>query len=145
MRKKNVWTIVYMYIKSFLQNRTFSSKSKTIFPQVEIKTPGSTKALVFPPSLLSVIYNNDLLLYPKAKVALFADDTLHYTTRNSNSSAVNHHQIQINKIQLWLSQWRIFINPFKIQPSSSPTKSQYSLWWLKFKIPHSTGILWLNI
>jgi hypothetical protein len=62
---------------------------------------------------LFALYVNDIPLHPKAKVALFADDTLLYATSTSNTFAVSHLQKQINLIEPWFKQWRISINPSK--------------------------------
>jgi hypothetical protein len=99
-------------LKSFLQNRQFSIKVENQFSSNRNINAGVPQGSCLSPQLFA-IYVNDLPLHPKAKVALFADDTLLYATSISNLHAANNLQDQIDLIQPWFEQWRISINPSK--------------------------------
>ena len=99
-------------LKSFLHNRKFSIKVENNHSTSRNIYAGVPQGSCLSPQLFA-IYVNDIPLHPKAKVALFADDTLLYASSTSNLHAVNFLQKQINRIQPWFKQWRISINPSK--------------------------------
>lgn len=131
-------TQIVNIIKSFLQNRSFYVKSGNCNSSSRQIRAGVPQGSCLSPQLFS-IYVNDMPLLPSSKLAMFADDTLLYSTNVSNSRAIYHLQRQINKIQPWFDQWRITINPTKTSAILFSNKS--TIRSSKIKI-HNTPIKW---
>jgi len=62
------------------------------------------------PHLFSV-YINDMPTVPKAKIALYADDTMFYATSYNNSNSIKILQSQVYIAIEWFRQWKMTINP----------------------------------
>jgi hypothetical protein len=105
----NICVPIIKIIESFLSERSFSVRIED-----QLSLPRGIKAGVPQGSCLSPtlysIFTNDLPTIPKAKVALFADDTMFFTQDQNKNRAKIQLQHQINLASAWFTKWRLKIN-----------------------------------
>lgn len=117
-------------IRSFLNNRTFQVKVGGITSSVRKIQAGVPQGSCLSPHLFSV-YINDIPTINKAKIALFADDTLFYSTSARSNDAIKNLQSQINVAIPWFKEWKISINPNKTKAIHFSNRSPFNLANLK--------------
>ncbi|CAI6374197.1 unnamed protein product [Macrosiphum euphorbiae] len=127
-------------IQSFLKERKFCIKIDDTRSSPKTIRAGVPQGSCLSPHLFSV-YINDMPLSSKAKIALFADDTLFYADSISQSCAIKNLQAQIDLSIEWFHQWKISINPLKTSAIMFSNKQTRAGDCVKFG---DTPIKWSN-
>lgn len=78
-------------IKSFLANRSFHVRIGDHISKQKVIKAGVLQGSYLSPQLFT-IFINDMPHYPKTNIALFADDTLIYTSNHTNNCSVKRLQ-----------------------------------------------------
>jgi len=102
-------------IQSFLSNREFRIKLKTLPPTFSTPRPieaGVPQGSVLSP-LLYIAYTADFPSTVRTELALFADDTAVMTKNTSARFAVHRLQAAATAMEEWFSTWRIQVNTEK--------------------------------
>lgn len=99
-------------IQSFLTDRSFKVRVDNTLSSERPILAGVPQGSCLSPMLFS-IYSNDIPVSDKARVSLFADDTLFYTHDINPKRATIRLQNQINTASSWFDKWRLRINPQK--------------------------------
>jgi Reverse transcriptase (RNA-dependent DNA polymerase) len=111
-------------LRSFLISRTFYVKIDNAISNTRQIEAGVPQGSCLSPHLFAV-YINDIPMHPNAKIALFADDTIFYSSSKTFSTATKYLQAQIDLSIPWFMQWKITINATKtkaIRFSHRPTR-----------------------
>lgn len=134
-------------IFSFLSNRTFQIKKDSSTSSTRPILAGVPQGSCLSPHLFS-LYINDMPIKDNAKVALFADDTLFYSSGRTNNSAINKLQQQLLLVEPWFQTWKISINPNKTSAILFSKKSSNNSNQMKIKnqkINWSKSIKYLGV
>ncbi|CAI6363978.1 unnamed protein product [Macrosiphum euphorbiae] len=127
-------------IQSFLKERKFYIKIDDTKSSPRTIIAGVPQGSCLAPHLFTVFINNKPLS-SKAKIALFADDTLFYADSISQSCAIKNLQAQIDLSIEWFHQWKISINPLKTSANMFSNKQTRAGDCVKFG---DTPIKWSN-
>ena len=101
------------WIKSYLSNREQRVKANSTLSEYDTTTQGVPQGSILGP-LFYIIYANDLVnTIQGSKVALYADDTVIYTTSKNISNALQQIQGDLNNLGDWCTQNGIHINENK--------------------------------
>ncbi|KAL4132531.1 hypothetical protein QTP88_009665 [Uroleucon formosanum] len=110
--KKFMPAQLYLVIKSFLENRSFSVRQGNFFsPRFNI-TAGVPQGSDLAPDLYN-IYTADIPQTPNTLLATFADDTALLSTSDDISIAAHNLQHHTSLIEAWCKNWLIKINESK--------------------------------
>lgn len=102
------------FVNSYLRNRHFRvSVNGTLSTKHKIKA-GVPQGSVLGPKLFN-IYLNDIPIFPKTKIALFADDTALYAHSFSAVVAAKQVQIHLNLLEHYYQLWKIKLNTTKTE------------------------------
>lgn len=101
-------------IRSFLEDRTFSVKIGGTLSSSRPIQAGVPQGAILSPLLFN-IYTSDLPLENSVKTAVFADDTLVYSTHHDIDIAAQNVQESLDNLIDWFVKWRIAINPTKTE------------------------------
>lgn len=112
MREFGVPYYLLNIIKSFLLDRSFSVRVCGALSTTRPIKAGVPQGAILSP-LLYNIYTSDMPTSPNVKSAIFADDTLLYSTHHNIETAILNVQGSLNNVTNWLLKWRISINPTK--------------------------------
>lgn len=99
-------------IKSFLINRSFKVQVNLVQSSVYDITASVPQGSPLSPTLFN-IFISDLPQLKHSKIALFADDTVIFTTHQNLTLGRNKLQDDLNTLTEWFQQWKIKINPTK--------------------------------
>lgn len=99
-------------VKSFLQDRTFSVNIGGILSSTRPIKAGVPQGAILSP-LLYNLYTSDMPLSANVKTAVFADDTLLYSTHSDIQISTMNVQESLDNLINWFTKWRIAINPNK--------------------------------
>ncbi|KAL4142644.1 hypothetical protein QTP88_005062 [Uroleucon formosanum] len=110
--KKFMPAQLYLVIKSFLENRSFSVRQGNFFsPRFNI-TARVPQGSDLAPDLYN-IYTADIPQTPNTLLATFADDTALLSTSDDISKAAHNLQHHTSLIEAWRKNWLIKINESK--------------------------------
>ncbi|KAL4112199.1 hypothetical protein QTP88_016033 [Uroleucon formosanum] len=137
--KKFMPAQLYLVIKSFLENRSFSVRQGNFFsPRFNI-TAGVPQGSDLAPDLYN-IYTADIPQTPNTLLATFADDTALLSTSDDIFIAAHNLQHHTSLIDAWCKNWLIKINESK---STQYLKNYTVVGTLKYSIEmgqsHSAG------
>ncbi|GBN76797.1 RNA-directed DNA polymerase from mobile element jockey [Araneus ventricosus] len=97
---------------SYLTSRNFQVRvNHIIYSPIPILS-GCAQGSLISPTLLN-IYVNDIPKANSCHLAIFADDTAILTQHTNPYAAITQLQHYISKLQLWLVNWKIKVNPSK--------------------------------
>ena len=105
-------TNIIKIIQSFLEDRTFLTKIENSFSTTRHILAGVPQGSCLAPTLY-LIYINDIPTTDKAKLSLFADDTMFFTSNKNPLRAIIQLQKQLDLTATWFRRWRIKINATK--------------------------------
>lgn len=105
----NISTPTIKIIESFLSDRSFCVRIEDKLSLPRGIKAGVPQGSCLSPTLYS-IFTNDLPTIPKAKVALFADDTMFFTQDQNKNRAKIQLQHQLDLASAWFTKWRLKIN-----------------------------------
>ncbi|GFU99731.1 probable RNA-directed DNA polymerase from transposon BS [Trichonephila clavipes] len=108
----NYPTYLIKIIHRYLDNRTFNVKYNNVLSNQRPILASTTQGSILSPALYN-IYTIDFPTKSNTSICLFADDATILCTKKTVDEAVNHMQIYIMKLELWLTKWRIAINTDK--------------------------------
>ena len=113
-------TPLFLILKSFLSNRTFTVRcdDETSDPHT-IKT-GVPQGSILSPTLYN-IYTADLPQSINTTLATFSDDTAIITTNSDTTTAITYLQDHLTQLQDWFRLWKP--NLTKTNPLISPLPS----------------------
>lgn len=107
--KANVLPYIIHFIRSYLKDRTFNvwheHKNST---NKEIKAGVSQWSLLGP--ALFLLYINDIPKCPETEVAMYADDTIIYSSSFQPNQVTKSIQQHVDILKPWLKKWKIKIN-----------------------------------
>lgn len=106
-------TIVRL-IHSYLNERKLQVKINNTYSKEKNIRAGVPQGSVLGPALFS-IYINDIVKFPKTKIAMFADDTAIYAHSFSAIVAAKQIQIHIDLLQEYYKKWKITLNTAKTE------------------------------
>lgn len=110
--KKCMPSQLFLIIKSFLENRSFTVRHGNSFsPWFDI-TAGVPQGGDLAPDLYN-IYATDILRTPNTLLVTFTDDTALLSTSNDISIAAHNLRRHISLIEAWCKNWLIKINERK--------------------------------
>jgi len=131
LRKLNISTRTYNWIKDYLANRTIQVKvSNTTSSKYQIKN-GTPQGSIISPILFILMLTD----FPKTtdqtlKTSLFADDSAIWKSGRNITYITKKLQVHINKIIKWTNNWGFVINPTKT----------YTIIFSKRKVPPNLDI-----
>lgn len=112
--KENLPHTFYIILKSYLENRMFFVQYGDALSQIHDIHAGVPQGSVMGP-ILYTLYTSDLPVTDGVLTATYADDTA-VLTRDVNPHVASHTlQAQLDKLDLWLSKWKIKISAPKSQ------------------------------
>ncbi|GFV75889.1 probable RNA-directed DNA polymerase from transposon X-element [Trichonephila clavipes] len=101
-------------IHNYLHNRTFRVRVNNTFSTNGLIQSGTPQGSSLSPSLYN-IYTHDFPEHPSVSTCLFADDSAMLTQGTQLKYILKNMQNYLDKLQDWLTQWRIAINVDKSQ------------------------------
>lgn len=110
--KKNLPPPIYVILKSYLQNRHFFVKVKEEQSNIHRIDAGVPQGSVLGP-ILYLLHTADLPTSNHTIISTFADDTAVLASHSNANLASTHLQQHLNKIENWMSLWRIKANETK--------------------------------
>ncbi|CAI6347818.1 unnamed protein product [Macrosiphum euphorbiae] len=131
----NVPHSLIVLIESFLKGRTFKIKISDHLSTSRDIEAGVPQGSCLSPLLYSV-YINDFPTIGPVTLALFADDTLLYTSNHNYKYAVYKLQRQLDITNDWLTKWRIQLNVSKTVAVIFGPRSQKQTMKLKLQNQH---------
>lgn len=99
-------------IRSFLADRTFCVKLDNALSLIKPILAGVPQGAMLSPLLFSV-YISDIPIPQNSQTAIYADDTLLYSSDSNLNVAINRLQISLDDLIAWYKKWRIAINATK--------------------------------
>uniref|UniRef100_A0A2S2NJB5 Putative RNA-directed DNA polymerase n=1 Tax=Schizaphis graminum TaxID=13262 RepID=A0A2S2NJB5_SCHGA len=99
-------------IKSFLSNRYFNVRVENSVSSNRPINAGVPQGSCLSPYLY-LIYTNDIPVNVNSNLALFADDTMFYTSNRNPNYAIAALQKQVDLALTWFENWRLGINTGK--------------------------------
>lgn len=113
--KFKIPTNLIKLIQNYLSDRTFQIVINETKSSTRNIIAGVPQESVLGPTLYN-LYTSDIHEFKKANIALYADDTVLYTTSHNQNFATLNLQRSINILTSWLQTWKIKINPIKSNP-----------------------------
>ncbi|GFV19825.1 RNA-directed DNA polymerase from mobile element jockey [Trichonephila clavipes] len=101
-------------VHNYLHNRTFRVRVNNTFSTNGLIQSGTPQGSSLSPSLYN-IYTHDFPEHPTVSTCLFADDSAMLTQGTKLKYTLKNMQNFLDKLQDWLTQWRIAINVDKSQ------------------------------
>ena len=102
--------VVYSWFESYLKERTQNVKIKNCYSKKLIVSNGVVQGTVLGP-ILFVLYINDLVKYVrKSNVAMFADDTMIYTSGKNVVELCNIINDDLELLNQWLGDNKLCVN-----------------------------------
>ncbi|GBN10506.1 putative RNA-directed DNA polymerase from transposon BS [Araneus ventricosus] len=95
---------------SFLTSRTFRVRVNNILSNPRPILSGCSQGSLLSPALFNV-YVNDIPKPPRCQIAILEDDTTILTKHKHPGIAVKALQSYVSQLQLWLTDWKIQVNP----------------------------------
>lgn len=110
----NYPSAIVRVIQSYLSNRKLQVRINNNFSSERDIRAGVPQDSVLGPALFS-IYINEIIKFPKTKLAMFTDDTAIYTHSFSAVVAAKQIQIHIDLLQEYYKTWKITLNVSKTE------------------------------
>lgn len=101
-------------LNSYLRDRKLKIKVNAAVSNEKILHAGVPQGSVLGPTLF-ILFINDIIRFPKTKLALFADDTAVYSHSFWAEVGNRQNQIQIDMIEKFFKEWKIKLNPSKTE------------------------------
>ncbi|KAJ4430326.1 hypothetical protein ANN_22539 [Periplaneta americana] len=105
---------LFHIIPDFLRNRRFCVKEDGCLSRQKKVQGGAPQGSVLG-SYLYCAYTSDLTETDVTRLALYADDTLAYTTHRNADLAIGRLQRHVHLIEEWFQHWRLTVNTMKSQ------------------------------
>lgn len=112
LRKYGTPMYLQNIIRSFLSDRTFSVRIDSTFSSTRPIRAGVPQGAILSP-LLYNIYTSDMPFSQNCNTAVYADDTLLYSTHSDINIAAAQLQDSLNSLLNWFKKWKIAINSTK--------------------------------
>lgn len=112
LREFGVPCYLQRIIRSFLEDRTFSVNIGGVLSTTRPIQAGVPQGAILSPLLFN-IYTSDMPTSLNVKTAVFADDTLLYSTHHDIRIATTNVQESLDSVINWFNKWRMAINPNK--------------------------------
>lgn len=103
---------IYLLLKSYLKDRSFYVNVNQELSIIRYIQAGVPQGSALGPTLYS-IFTSDMPTTDNVTIATYADDTALISSSHLNTEASNFIQIQLDRIEKWLTKWRIHINTDK--------------------------------
>lgn len=102
------------FVRSYLKDRTFNvwHQNKNSSNR-EIKAGVPQGSLLGP--VLFLLYVNDIPKCPKTEIAMYADDTIIYSSSFLPNQVTKYIQEHLNILKPWLKRWKIKVNASKCE------------------------------
>ncbi|GBM31564.1 putative RNA-directed DNA polymerase from transposon BS [Araneus ventricosus] len=97
---------------SFLTSRNFRVRVNNMLSNPRPILSGCAQVSLLSPAMFN-IYVNDIPNLPSSHLAIFADDTAILTKHKHPDIAVQALQTYVSQLQIWLTDWKIKVNPSK--------------------------------
>jgi retron-type reverse transcriptase len=108
----NTPTVIFNIIKSFLHSRSFTVQidgTKSDVKQINAGVPQGSK--ISP--ILFNLYISDFPTSTNTEIALYADDSVIYSSSDKIENVTANIQTHLDKILKWAQKWKIILNPTK--------------------------------
>lgn len=102
----------YVFFLSYLRDRVFYVKTNNDVSQICQIKAGIPQGSVLGP-VLYTLFTYDMPINDNVTVATYADDTAFLCSDHSPVEASRILQLQLNKIEIWLTTWKIVVNAQK--------------------------------
>lgn len=112
-KKINVQGKMYLWIKSFLSNRTMQVRIGNIFSSILSIENGTPQGSVISPTLFSVAINDISAVLKTSQISQFADDSTIWSVSKSVKVLCKYLTIDISNIKKWCETWGFRISPTK--------------------------------
>lgn len=110
--KQNLPTNYYIILESYINNRNFQVKHDNEYTSIQQILAGVPQGSVLGP-ILYLIFTADLPTDTNITTATFADDTAILASNKNPKIASEILQNNLNKVQQWMTKWRMKINENK--------------------------------
>jgi len=119
-------------IESFLSSRCFNVKVEKSVSTNRPISAGVPQGSCLSPYLY-LVYTNDIPVNDNSHLALFADDTMFYTSNRNTKYAIIALQKQVDIALSWFTNWRLGINTNKTVAIMFNKKSTTNIKQIKMK------------
>ncbi|KAL4143386.1 hypothetical protein QTP88_005723 [Uroleucon formosanum] len=108
----NTPTVIFNIIKSFLHSRSFTVQIDGTNSDVKQIFAGVPQGSKISPILFN-LYISDFPTTTNTEIALYADDSVIYSSSDKIENVIVNIQSHLVVIQIWAQKWKIVLNPTK--------------------------------